>query len=46
VLSAWEFLERKVFFLVEQAIKKSNNPEKIKYLTVVVFKAKRIFIIT
>ena len=33
--------ERNVFFLVEQAIKKTNVPKNIKYLIVVVFKAKR-----
>jgi hypothetical protein len=42
VLKACEFLESQVFLLVEQAIRKSNNPKKMKYFIVLVFKAKRL----
>ena len=44
VLSACEFLESHEFLLVEQAIKKNNNPDKMKYLIVLVFKAKRLML--
>jgi myo-inositol-1-phosphate synthase len=42
VLKAWEFLAKKVSFLVEQAIKKDSSAVAKIYFEVLLFKGKRL----
>jgi hypothetical protein len=46
VLKAWEFLAKKVFFLVEQAIKKKRKIKINEYLNVLIFNGKRFYPLT
>lgn len=46
VLSACEFLDKKVFFFVEQATKKMKNPRKRRYLLGLVFNVNNVFKVT
>ncbi|EIA10005.1 hypothetical protein HJ01_00687 [Flavobacterium frigoris PS1] len=43
VLKAWEFLDKKLLFLVEQATKNNNNPTGIEYLNELIFNGKRFY---
>ena len=46
VLKAWDFLAKKVSFLVEHAIKNNKNPIEISCLNVLVFNGKRFYQLT
>jgi hypothetical protein len=46
VLKAWEFLAKKVSFLVEQAIKKNRKIKMYEYLNIVIFNGKRFYPLT
>ena len=46
VLKAWEFLAKKVSFLVEQATKKVKNNKKDNDLIILIFNGKRFYQLT
>jgi hypothetical protein len=46
VLKAWEFLAKKVSFLVEQATKKPKNKKKNNCLNLLTFNGKRFYQLT
>jgi hypothetical protein len=46
VLKAWEFLDKKLSFWVEQATKKSKKARENVYLNILVFNGKRVYHLT